>query len=164
MSRLRPLTEPAARHVIENLREWDRLETIAGFGPNFIDQAVECALQQQHRWSYGPKEDRPVAIVGGSCHGNAYIAYMLATNEFPSISPGLTRETLSVIVPTIIAESAASRAECFSLPGHTKAHGWLRKLGAKPVELVTGMGRQNEDLVRWRLEFRDVHVSGRSAR
>ena len=151
---IRPLTRKTARKVLDNLREWDKKEVVAGFGPKFRKEALETVMGQHHGWSYS-LNNVPVAIIGGSFFGDRYVAYMLATKNFPKISPGLTRAAISTIMP-IVADSTVSRAECLSLPGHHEAHGWLRRLGAKPVELMTGAGRQGEDLLRWRWTRDDV--------
>lgn len=156
---IRPLDKKTARKVLDNLREWDKKEVIAGCGLKFRKEALATLMAQHHKWSYS-LNNVPVAVIGGSFFDDLYMAYMLTTDRFPKISPGLTRAVVSTIMP-IVADSPASRAECLSLPGHHEAHGWLRRLGAKPVELVTGIGRQGEDFIRWRWTRDDVY--GRNA-
>lgn len=152
---IRPLDEQAARAVLSNLREWDRKEAIAGLGPDFFEPAVKLLLEQDHGWSYSLK-DEPVAVVGGSTHGDTFDLFMLATPKFVKARLGLTRFSISTIMPTF-ADSTASRAECLSDPGHVDAHNWMRRLGGQPVEYLIGIGRQGEDMVRWRWTREDVH-------
>lgn len=149
-----PLDADMARAVVDEVDEWGRKEMVAAFGPDYRDQAVQGLLDAHQQWAY-LRDGTPAAAIADLFCGGIYMPWMIFTPDFPRISPNLTRFVQTTILPKF-ADSAASRAESLSLTGNVKSHGWLRRMGAKPVEFLPGFGRQGEDVIRWRLTRKDV--------
>lgn len=151
---IRPLDEQAARAVLSNLGEWGKREAAAGYGPDFVEPIVAVALQQARGWTYSLNGE-PVAVSGATIRGDLLSHFTLATPKLLTRRLGLTRFVVSTIMRSF-ADSTASRAECLSVPGNATVHEWLKRLGGQPVEYMTGVGRQGEDMVRWRWIREDV--------
>lgn len=149
MSEIVPLDEAAARHVIENLSATGRREMVATHGPDYVEPAIASLLNgQDHAFAY-KRGGEAQAVFAGKRYGEVYFAFLLFTDRFPAISPRLSKFVTATIMPAV-ADSPASRAESLSLTDTVKAHGWLRRLGAKPVRFMPGVGRQGEDVILWR--------------
>lgn len=152
MSEMVPLDEPAARHVIENLTATGRREMIATHGPDYIEPAIAALLNVDHAYAYR-RGGEPQGVFAGKFYtlgaDSVYLAFVLFTDRFPAISPCLSKFVTGAIMP-LVADSPASRAESLSLTDTTTSHGWLRRLGAKPVGFLPGFGRQGEDVILWR--------------
>lgn len=148
MSAIVPLDEAAARHVIENLNATGRREMAATHGPDFTEPAIASLLHQDHAYAY-QRGGEAQGVFAGKLLGDVYFAFLLFTDRFPPISPNLSKFVTRTIIP-LVADSPASRAESLSLTDTSTSHGWLRRLGAKPVQFLPAFGRQGEDAVLWR--------------
>lgn len=151
-----PLTAEKALFVVTNADEMGKKELKASFGADYEPGALRSIALQDHQWVY-ERESEPVAVILGRYYadGDVYVPWLIKTPKFPRISSNLTRFVKNTIIDTV-ADSPASRAESFSLAENVKSHGWLRLLGAKPVEYHPGFGRQGEDVIRWRWTRDDV--------
>ena len=149
MSEIVPLDEAAARHVVENLSATGQREMAATHGPDYVEPTIASLLNgQDHAFAY-KRGGEAQGVFVGKRYGEVYFAFLLFTDRFPALSPHLSKFVTATIMPAV-ADSPASRAESLSLTDTHTAHGWLRRLGAKPVQFMPGVGRQGEDAILWR--------------
>lgn len=98
-------------------------------------------------------DDEPVSIIGVSrMWGGVVNVWMFATNKFNLIKIALTKFVKRIFIPIFVKEARITRAQCFSMVGHTAAHSWLRVLGAESEGVAKGYGKNGEDftLFSWR--------------
>jgi hypothetical protein len=99
----------------------------------------------------------PVALFGATeTWPGVWTAWMMATDEFPSVALGLTKFVKRRMIPELIG-MGAFRGEARSVDGHTEAHRWLRVLGGVEEARLRRYGRNGEDFLVFRFD-RPEHV------
>jgi hypothetical protein len=122
-----PLDGAALRHVVHNMREWDRKEIFAtrnAYDPDDFAAFIEMVP--------GPKwiawaGDEPVASIG-CCPfwPGVWSPWCFGTDRFPEASLLLTRLGKRVIIPGV-REAGGRRLEVKSIEGHEDAQAWLTR-------------------------------------
>lgn len=143
--RLADLTENAVRHVVENMREWDRREIFATkFHGREEDQLIEAVMASGPVSWVAYNQLEPIAVFGCMpMWPGAWSMWFFATDKLPTIGLGVTKLIIRYIVP-MLWDGGARRLQCYSMEGHVEAHRWLETLGAKRAATFPDFGREGE--------------------
>jgi|TARA_Y100000310_G_scaffold250498_1_gene256737 hypothetical protein len=73
----------------------------------------------------------PVAAYGAHMsRPGIWQVWMFATDKWKSVGRAVTMDIRRRMMPEMLSEPSAVRAECWSMDGHDEAHRWLEVLGA----------------------------------
>ncbi len=129
------------------MREWDRREIFATrWAEDPAELAVDCWRARENAWIARRDEDSPpVAAVGAIQRWpSVWSVWMFATPQIGGCRLSLHRFVVRDMIPALRG-SGARRADCMSMDGHTDAHQWLERLGARrTAEPFVNWGRGGE--------------------
>jgi hypothetical protein len=144
--RVSSLHENPVRHIIQNMREWDRREI---FATKFYGMEEEQLLEAV--MGVGPvawvayNDLEPVATFGcAPMWPGMWSMWFFATDSLPKIGIGVTKLIVRDIVP-MMWDGGARRLECRSMEGHVEAQRWLETIGARREATLKAYGREGED-------------------
>jgi hypothetical protein len=134
-------------YVAHHMREWDRREIYASRWRDDPEElALDCWRHRETAWVAFPDGlDRPVAAVGAvERWPSVWSVWMFGTDDLSLAGLSLHRFVKRDMIPALRG-SGARRADCMSLDGHTDAHAWLTRLGARrTTEPFLNWGRGGE--------------------
>lgn len=141
---LQPLTKPAVRYILQNLRKDDHAELSAmRWDDDLTHIADEVPRLGAFGWVAG--KEMPIAAIGAlPIFPGAWSVWMFATDEFPRISLSLTRFALRCMFPAL-KKTGARRLECRTLASHSHARRWIEFLGGYKEVDLPGYGKNGED-------------------
>lgn len=143
-----PATLHDLLYVAHHMREWDRREIYATRWTDDPEAlAIDCwSRSRPNAWTVRPDgASPPVAAVGAvERWPNVWSVWMFGTDALPAAGLSLHRFVRRDMIPALRG-GGARRADCMSMDGHTDAHAWLERLGARRTpEPFRNWGRNGE--------------------
>ena len=143
--------------IVQNMRSEDAREIYATRWDNDPIALATAVMRCGDKvWTAHNAGNDPIAVIGGApLHPNVWTVFMFATDQFHQIAFPLTKYVKRTMIPGLLIEVGAHRAECNSIEGHTVAHNWLRHLGLKEEgPVMKAYGRDGEDFIKfvWTLD------------
>jgi len=149
---LHPPTLAAARYIMDNARDRDRLEVRAVVG---IWDAAETARGIVGDWvdrgAWGGVfclDDTPIAILTAVRETPKSLQVgLIATDRFNEIALPVTRYVRHYVGPEL-RKADYKRAECRCWEGHEDARRWLAICGAKQEAVIPAYGAHGETFIQ----------------
>jgi hypothetical protein len=148
MPTLHVATAEPLQHILENLREADRLEFEAT--PMFASHeahAKALAGLGQFAWVAYTNDGEPVFAIGawGLWPGVCSL-WSFGTERTPEVILPVTRHVMRFMIPKLL-ELGFHRGECRALASRTDMTKWFDLLGFKQEAVCSGFGSGREDFI-----------------
>lgn len=143
--------------VCRNLRQADREEAHATRWDSDDDSLAKEIATSWGEFGWVAGRENPIAVFGAAEIWPGYrSAWMLATDEFPTIGLPLTRFVKKTIIPMLFDEMGMRRGEARSSVENVVSHRWLKSLGAVQEGILKNYGKAGEDFIIFRWDKPDV--------
>lgn len=146
----------ALAYICHRLRPEDAEECLNGAAATPDDLAAMTWRAHSDLCRIAWFEGAPVAMIGAApLHPTRWVAYAFGTEQWDRVVLTLTKYARRVMAPELLARGVR-RLECSSHERHTKAHGWLKRLGATPEGMQPAVGRDGSAYITFRWLSEDV--------
>lgn len=151
--RLMAVTEEALLYIASNMRERDAEEIFAtrwdGDPLSLTSDCMACLERPRSVAVMAMYDHRPAAVMGAvEVWPHVWDVWCFGTDDFDHVALSLTKYVRRTLIPYLL-KNGMKRAHCRSMAKHSKAHDWLRAMGAEQdnERPMKAWGKNGEDFV-----------------